>query len=296
MPSQQLQSLIAMVRARPIDRDAGVQEMRAGFERIAELFPTPQEVAVDAVSASGVPAEWIAPPGVDPLAALLFLHGGGYTIGSLNTHRHLVADLARAAGVRGLSAAYRLAPEHPFPAAVEDALTVYRWLLSTGIEPARIVAAGDSAGGGLMLAMLVALRDAGDPLPAAGVALSPWTDLAVTGASVAHNADIDPLLLPRELYRYAERYLGPADPHTPLASPLYADLHGLPPLLIHVGTAEILLDDAVRFAERVRNAGVDVTIQIKEDLIHVWHFFAQVLPEGEESIREIGQYVNTRIG
>lgn len=295
MPSQQLQSLIAMVRARPVAPDATVQELREHFEMASELFPLPPDVAVQVTNAGSVMAEWIDIPGVDASAVLLYLHGGGYVIGSLSTHRHLVADLARAGGLRGLSVAYRLAPEHPYPAAIDDGVAVYRWLVARGIDPARIVIAGDSAGGGLTLAVLLALRDAGDPLPAGAVLLSPWTDLAAQGGSITTKADVDPMLTPNDLHRYAAWYLGETDPKTPWASPLYADLTGLPPLLIHVGSAEILLDDSVQIAERARNAGVEVTLDVKEDLIHVWHYFAQLIPEGEESVRDVGAFIRARV-
>jgi acetyl esterase/lipase len=296
MISQQLQSLIAMVQARPQDPNATVEQMRAYFEMGAELFPLPRDVEVQASDADGVPAEWIDVPGLDPSATILYLHGGGYAIGSLKTHRHLVADLARASGMRGLSVAYRLAPEHPFPAAVDDSVKVYRWLIAQGLDTQRIAIAGDSAGGGLTLATLIALRDAGDELPACAVVLSPWTDLAMAGVSVRTKAAADPLLTPNDLHRYAQWYLGETDPRTPLASPLYGDLSGLPPLLVHVGTAEILLDDSVRLAERARGAGVDVTLDVQEDMVHVWHYFAQLVPEGEASVREVGAFISAHIG
>jgi acetyl esterase/lipase len=261
----------------------------------SELFPLPPDVAVQVTNAGSVMAEWIDIPGTDPSAVLLYLHGGGYVIGSLSTHRHLVADLARAGGLRALSVAYRLAPEHPCPAAIDDGVAAYRWLVARGVDPARIVIAGDSAGGGLTLAVLLALHDAGEPLPAAAVLLSPWTDLTAQGRSVTTKADIDPMLTPNDLHRYAAWYLGETDPKTPWASPLYADLTGLPPLLIHVGSAEILLDDSVMLAERARNAGVDVTLDVKDDLIHVWHYFAQLIPEGEDSIGDVGAFIRTHV-
>ncbi len=295
MPSQHLQSLIAMLRARPVATDASIQELRDRFEEVPQLFPLPADVAVQPDNADGVPVEWVDVPESDRKAVLLYFHGGGYAIGSLNTHRHLVADLARAGGVRGLSVGYQLAPEHPFPAAIEDATAAYRWLLAQGIDPWRIVIGGDSAGGGLTLATLIALRDAGEPLPAAAVLLSPWTDLAAESESVTSKADVDPMLTPNDLHRYARWYVGDMDTKTPLASPLYAHLSGLPPLLIHVGTAEILLDDAVKLAERARNAGVEVVLDVKEDLIHVWHYFAQLVPEGEESVRDVGAFIRGHI-
>ena len=296
MRSQQLYSLIAMARARSVDPAASITELREQFERGVAMFPLPPDVKVQPVDAGGVTSEWLSTPGVDPSAVLLFFHGGGYTIGSLNTHRHLAADLARAGGVRALSVAYRLAPEHPFPAAVDDAGTAYRWLLASGVPAEQIVFAGDSAGGGLALAALLGLRDEGYPLPAAAVCLSPWTDLAITGESVTQRASEDPLLKPAELYRYAASYLRNADPRNPLASPLYGDLRGLPPLLIHVGTAEILLADSLRFAEHARNAGVPVTLTVEENLIHVWHYFAQLMPEGEQSLKEVGLFIRGSLG
>ncbi|MCC6694997.1 MAG: alpha/beta hydrolase [Candidatus Hydrogenedentes bacterium] len=291
MRSQPLQSLIAMARARSVDPNASVAERRELFERAVAMFPLPPDVKVQPVNAGGVPSEWLSTPGFDPSAVLLFFHGGGYNIGSLNTHRHLAADLARAGGVRALSVGYHLAPEHPFPAAVDDAVTAYRWLLSNGVPPQHIILSGDSGGGGLALAALLKLKDDGDTLPAAAVCLSPWTDLANTGDSITQKAAEDPLLTPDELYSYAAAYLGDADPKNPLASPLYGDLRGLPPLLIHVGTAEILLDDSLRFAERARSAGVSVTLTVEEDLVHVWHYFAQLIPEGEKSLKEVGAFI-----
>lgn len=295
MPSQQFHSLIAMVRARPLSPDASLRDLRDRFELVSELFPLADDVTVQATHADGVSVEWIDTPESRPAEVLLFLHGGGYAVGSLNTHRHLVADLARAGQLRGLSVEYRLAPEHPFPAAIEDAITVYRWLVNEGIDPARIVVAGDSAGGGLTLATLLALRDAGETLPAAAVLLSPWTDLAATSESITAKAAVDPMLTPNDLHRYAAWYLGDRDSKDPMASPLYADLAGLPPLLIHVGTAEILLDDSVLLAERARAAGVDVSLVVENDMIHVWHYFAQVIPEGEQSVRDVGAFIRRQV-
>ncbi|GMV93360.1 MAG: alpha/beta hydrolase [Candidatus Hydrogenedentota bacterium] len=295
MPSQQFHSLIAMVRARPASPDATLQDRRDRFELVSDLFPLADDVMVQATHADGVPVEWIDTPESRPAEVLLFLHGGGYAVGSLNTHRHLVADLARAGHVRGLSTGYRLAPEHPFPAAIEDAAAVYRWLVNEGIDPARIVIAGDSAGGGLTLATMLTLRDAGDPLPAAAVLLSPWTDLAATSESITAKAAVDPMLTPDDLHKYAAWYLGGRDRKDTLASPLYANLAGLPPLLIHVGTAEILLDDSVLLAERARAAGVDVSLVVEDDMIHVWHYFAQVIPEGEQSVRDVGAFIRRHV-
>jgi acetyl esterase/lipase len=241
-----------------------------------------------------VPAEWVVAPGADARRVILYLHGGGYTIGSINTHRELAARLSRAAAARVLVIDYRLAPEHPHPAAVDDATAAYRWLLANGVDPARIVVAGDSAGGGLTVATLVALRDAHTPLPAAGVCLSPWVDLEGSGESMTTKAAVDPMVQRDGLLKMAAAYLAGQDARTPLAAPLYANLSGLPPLLIQVGTAETLLDDSTRLAERARKAGVNVTLDPWEDMIHVFQAFATYLPEARQAIDRIGEFVKQR--
>jgi len=299
MASPELQAILDMLKNRPMpsrDQEPSVEEIRAGFDALAGIFPAAPDVRSERVDAGGVPAEWTDVPGADPRCVLLYLHGGGYAIGSVSTHRDLTSRIARAAGVRALSVEYRLAPEHPHPAAVEDSTAAYRWLLGQGIEAERVVISGDSAGGGLTLATLVALRDAGDPLPAAGVSLSPWVDLEGIGESMTTLAEIDPLLDRDGLLWMAKLYLGGLDPRTPLAAPLYADLAGLPPLLIQVGKAEGLLDDARRVAERARAAGVDVTLEAWDDMIHVWHIFASMLPEAREAIERIGEFMRKRLG
>lgn len=298
MASQQMEIVLQLLKANPLletgDR-ATIQEGRAAFERAVSVIPTAPDVRCEAVVAGGVPGEWIVPPGAEESRVVLYLHGGGYVIGSVNTHRDMVSRIARAAQARALAIDYRLAPEHPFPAAVEDAMAAYRWLLASGVPAERIAIAGDSAGGGLTLATLLALRDAGDPLPAAAVCISPWTDLAVTGESMDTKADVDPMIRKAEAIEGAKLYLAGADPKTPLASPLYADLSGLPHLLIQVGTHETLLDDSVRLGERARAAGVDVTLEQWEEMIHVWHFFAFILPEAQQAIDRIGQFVREHV-
>jgi acetyl esterase/lipase len=269
--------------------------MRAGFEMLAGMLPPAADVTCDKIAVAGRSAEWVATPGVDAERVILYLHGGGYVIGSIATHRDLASRLSRATGHRSLLIDYRLAPEDPHPAAVEDATAAYRWLLAQGLDPARIVVAGDSAGGGLAVATLVALRDAGDPLPAAGVCLSPWVDLEGVGESMTARAHRDPMVQRDPLLRMAAMYLGGADPRTPLAAPLHADLRGLPPLLVQVGHAETLHDDATRLAERAHAAGVDVTLEAWEDMIHVWQIFAPMLPEGQQAIDAIGEWVRKRI-
>lgn len=294
MASQELSGIIEMLRARPISANPSVEEMRAGIEMLCAVFPAPADVRVEAVHAAGVPAEWVTAPGATADRIILYLHGGGYVIGSVRSHRELASRLSRSAAARVLVIDYRLAPEHPHPAAVEDAVAAYDWLLAQGVSPGRIVVAGDSAGGGLTVATLVALRDAGRPLPAAGVCLSPWVDLEGIGESMTAKAAVDPMVQADALKRMAGMYLGQLDPRTPLAAPLYAELSRLPPLLIHVGSAETLLDDSTRLAERARKAGVDVTLEVWEDMIHVWHVFAAMLPEARQAIEGIAAYVRAR--
>lgn len=298
MPSQQLEIVLQLIRANPLletGTQATIEEGRASFERAVSIIPLPPDVVCQPVEANGVPGEWISTRGADDSCVIYYLHGGGYAIGSVNTHREMISRIARAAGARAFAINYRLAPEHPFPAAVEDAVAAYRWLLESGVSPARVVIAGDSAGGGLALATLLALRDAGVPLPAAAVCISPWTDLAVTGATMDTKAAVDPMIRKDDAIEGAKLYLAGADPKTPLASPLYADLSGLPHLLIQVGTSETLLDDSVRVAERARAAGIDVTLEQWDEMIHVWHFFAFILPEAQQAIARIGEFVREHV-
>ena len=266
-------------------------EHRAQYERAEKVFPTPPDVKVERVNAPVAPAEWLRPPSAEPGRVVLYLHGGGYVIGSPRSHRHLAAAIASAAGASALLLDYRLAPEHPYPAAVDDAAAAYRWLLDQAIAPARIVIAGDSAGGGLTVATLLALRDARVPLPAGGVCISPWVDLTCGGASYATKADADPIVKRAGVEEMAQAYLGATSPRTPLASPLFADLRGLPPLLIHVGTDEVLLDDAVQLADRAKAAGVDTTLEVHERMIHVWHWFLPMLDEAQTAVDTIGRFV-----
>jgi acetyl esterase/lipase len=241
-----------------------------------------------------VAVERIDAPGLAPDApAILHLHGGGYIAGSLAFGRSLGARIGRAAAARVVSVDYRLAPEHPFPAAFDDALAAYRGLLAEGVAPGRLVLLGDSAGGGLVCAVLLALRAAGDPLPVAAVLLSPWVDLHLTGASLRVRAADDPILTPPFLALGVAAYL-PGGTEDPRASPLQADLSGLPPLLVLTGTAEILFDDAARLTERAAAAGVDATLDVGEGLVHVWPLFAD-LPEAAEAVARIGAWIGARL-
>lgn len=296
MPSEQHEMVVQMLQARERPENATVAESRAGFEQLASMFPLADDVETEAVDAGGVPAEWVRVPESREDRVLLYVHGGGYVIGSLNTHRELVSRIARAAQATALNVDYRLAPEHPFPAAVEDSTAAYRWLLDTGQKASRVAVAGDSAGGGLTLATLLALRDAGAPAPAAGACLSPWTDLEGTGASAQPGGADDPLLELEGLLEMGRQYFADGDPRHPHAAPLYADYTDIPPLLIQVGTRELLLDDATRVAERARAAGVAVEIEQWEGLIHVWQLFGPNVPEAVEAVGRIGEFIRKHTG
>lgn len=296
MPSPQLQTIIDLLRARPRPERFDVEEARAGLEGMLGLLPPPEGVRYEPVDAGGVPAEWTRAEASSDDRNLLYLHGGGYVVGSPRTHRNLVGRLAKASGARALSVDYRLAPEHPHPAAVDDAVAAWRWLLEQGADPARAAIGGDSAGGGLTVAALVAIRDRGLPLPAAAICLSPWVDLEGLGESMTARAEADPMVQKDGLLEMARLYLDGQDPRTPLAAPLYADLAGLPPMRIQVGTAETLYDDAVRLAERARAAGVDVTLEPWDDMIHVWQAFVGMLPEADAAIDRLGDFLRKHLG
>jgi acetyl esterase/lipase len=289
MASEELAKVIAMIKSVPRDPTASVERMRGAMEKVSEHVA--RDVKCEAVSAGGVPAEWIVPPNAANDRVILYLHGGGYVMGSINTHRAMIARIARASEAKAMALNYRMAPEDPFPTAVDDATAAYRWLLAQGYKPGKIVISGDSAGGGLTLATLLALRDAGIPLPAAAVPISPWADLEGTGASIQTRAAADPMVDKAGLLRMAQMYAGDSDPKNPLISPIYADYKGLPPMLIQVGDAEILLDDSTRVAERARAAGIKVELEAWPEMFHVWHVFAKILPEGQQAIDRIGEYV-----
>ena len=270
-------------------------ERRAQYERAEKVFPTPADIKVEHVTAPVIPAEWLQPPTAAPGRAVLYLHGGGYVIGSPRSHRHLAAAIAGAAGASALLIDYRRAPEDPFPAAVDDAVAAYRWLLGRGIAPERIVIAGDSAGGGLTVATLLALREARVALPAGGVCISPWVDLTCSGGSYQTKAAADPIVRREGVGEMARLYLKGADARSPLASPLFADLRGLPPLLIQVGSDEVLLDDAVQLADRAKAAGVDATLEVWDRMVHVWHWFYPLLDEGQTAIDAVGRFAKERM-
>jgi acetyl esterase/lipase len=295
MASPELEVVIGMLRSASPLAGGTLLEKRARMELQATVTPPPADVRFEPVSADGVPAEWAAAPGARSDRALVYFHGGGYCLGSIATHRGLVARISREAGVCVLSVGYRLAPEHPHPAAVADAVAAYRFVLAQGLAPERVAFAGDSAGGGLAVAALVAARDTGLALPAAGACISPWLDLTLSGDSMTSKAAEDPMVTPDDLRLFADAYAG-AHLRATTASPLFANLSGLPPLLLQVGTAEVLLDDAKRFAAAARAAGVDVSLRVWDDMIHVWHAFADLLPEGAQAVRQLAAFLARRLG
>jgi phosphinothricin tripeptide acetyl hydrolase len=290
---------IAVVRAHlaklPPSESMTLAERRRQYERAERVFPVAPDVKVETATIGGVPGERLTPPVTPPAAVILYLHGGGYCIGSPRSHRHLAAAIGTDAQAVVVLPDYRLAPEHPFPAAVDDAVAVYRALLAEGVAPSRIAIAGDSAGGGLTVATLLALRDARVPLPAAGVCLSPWTDLTCTAASYKTKAAMDPIVKVESIGEMATAYLRGQDPRTPLASPLFADLAGLPPLLIQVGSDEVLLDDAAQLAERANAAGVPTTLEVWPDMVHVWPWFLTLLDEAPAAVAAVAGFVRRSI-
>jgi epsilon-lactone hydrolase len=274
-------------------RHVTVAALRQRHLAAAKWIPRPPAgTEVRRVDAGGVAGEFITTPASRPDRHVLFLHGGGYVTGSPLLYRHFTWRIATAIRAGVLAVDYRLAPEHPFPAALNDALAAYRWLVAGIAGPPRTAVMGDSAGGGLALALLLRLRDAGLELPAAAIALSPWTDLALTGASLSLNVKSDPMLNAADARLFADCYLAGADPRHPYASPLYGNPAGLPPTLIHVGGDEILRDDAVRMAETLRAAGCRVEIEVWHRMPHVWHLFAPVLPEAGQAIANIAAFAD----
>lgn len=289
MSDPEIDRLRALIAGRP--RATEIAQRRRDMDAVARQFGVAADVTVEKVSADGVPAEWTATPDADADSVVLYVHGGGYVIGSLDSHRHLVSELGRAAGARALALDYRLAPEHPFPAAVQDTVAGYRFLLAQGFAARRITIAGDSAGGGLVVGAMLAIREAGLELPGCGWCISPWVDMEATGASFSDLAAADPIVQKATILEMAGHYLHGADPHAPQAAPIHGDLHGLPPLLIQVGAAETLLDDALKLARIAGAAGVFVELQVWPEMIHVWHMFHPMLNAGRRAIAAGGAFV-----
>lgn len=296
--SLQIRSYLLAIKAAS-GAPAPLEEQRASYEKRIETYvghplALPEGTRVESVDVDGIPAEWISPAGADQERVVLFFHGGAYVLGSLTSHREIVARLSAAALVRSLQVGYRLAPEHVFPAALDDALTAYRWLLDQGIKPEHVILAGDSAGGGLSLALLQVVRDQHLPIPAGVVLLSPWTDLAGTVESRTTRNEADPIFSEDLINFLANFYAGTEEKQNPRLSPVYADLHGFPPLLIEVGKDEVLLDDALQLAEHARVAQVPVELTVWEGMWHVFQQHASVLPEGQQSIENIGRFIRSQ--
>ncbi len=274
-----------------------IEQHRRFASAVERLVPDPPpRTRTLTVDAGGVGADLITTPVCEDDRNVLFLHGGGFIIGSPALYRHVTWRIATATHARVLAVDYRLAPEHPFPAALEDAAAAYQWLLDQGADARRIAVMGNSAGGGLVFSLMLRLRDEGVPLPGAAVALSPWTDLALTGRSLKLNANADPLLNAEDPPQFVADYLAGIDPRTPYASPLYGDPAGLPPTIIQVGSDEVLRDDAVRMADRMREAGCEVELEIWPRMPHVWHALAPLIPEARRAIERIGSFVRDRTG
>ncbi|MFF9265155.1 alpha/beta hydrolase [Streptomyces longwoodensis] len=295
MSRQQRDALDALLRSAPRSETRPTpEEQRSGFAS-AVGRPATDGVVTRGTVLGGRPALEVEPAGASGRGRLLYLHGGGYVVGSPDTHAGLVGELARRAGVRAVSVDYRTAPEHPFPAAVDDGLAAYRELLAD-TDPRDLVLAGDSAGGGLSIATLLAAREAGLPQPAAVVLFSPWVDLTLAGGSIRTKEDADPLFVEADLRDYADLYLGATDPAHSLASPLFADLTGLPPLLVQVGANEVLLDDAVRLAGRAGADDVEVTLEVGPGLPHVFQHHYGRLDEADAALDRAARFLRTHLG
>lgn len=268
-----------------------IDEQRARQEKSTKFFKVPAGIRCQPVIVNGISSEWITSS--DAInGVILYLHGGAYALGSVNVHREYLSRLSLATQLKILAINYRLAPEDPFPAALEDSIAAFRWLLQQGFDPSQIVIAGDSAGGGLTLAILVSLRDAGDPLPARAVCISPWLDLSLSGDSVREKAKSDPILNATILKKYAQYYSAGQEITSPLISPLFANFHGLPEILVLVGSDEILLDDSVRFSELAYKSGVEVTLKVWEGMFHVFQIIS-FLPEATEAIKQVAVFLSS---
>lgn len=284
-----------MIRSGPDLAALPPPELRVAYDEIGGVTPPANNIVFETVFANGVAAEFGRSPSASGNKTILYFHGGGYLIGSLKSHRGLISRLGSAAGVRTLAVDYRLAPEHPYPAASDDAITAYRWLLEQGVAPSNIAFAGDSAGGGLSVATMLRARDEGVPLPAAAVLFSPWADLTCSGDTLREKAAEDVLVSAEIVAGMSSTYLAGADPRSVYASPIFADLSGLPPLLIHAGTAEVLLDDTLRLLRKAAIAGVSVDLKIWPKLPHVWQIFANVLEEGQQSLEAAGKFLSQHL-
>lgn len=291
-----VRGFLAAGAPKPGAPEPSIAERRAGMDAFGDVGSLAPGARFEPITAGGVPAEKITPVEVQSGRTILYLHGGGYVLGSPKSHRPMVSHLATGAQATAVSIDYRLAPEHPFPAAVDDAVAAYRWLLEQGTAAGKIVIAGDSAGGGLTLAAALAIRDAGLPLPAGLFVISPWADLTQSSASMAHKADTDPMVGKPALDNFAAAYLAKTEGRHPIASPAFADYSGLPPILIHVGSEETLLGDALMVADRAGHDRVHVRLEVWPEMIHVWHMFGGMLSAGRKAVAEAGAWIAERTG
>ena len=294
MAQSEIDAVRALLSSKP--RPVGWRERRKRLDEVGAVWPVADDVELTEVDANGVPGEYSVVPGSDPFRVLMFFHGGGYCSGSVQSHRRLVTEAGRTAKMRTLAVAYRLAPEHPFPAAYDDALTAWRFLRNQGIAAGHIAIGGDSAGAGLTLALISRLRDAHDELPACAWLISPWSDLTMSGSTLASKATVDPLIHREYLNELADAYL-PAgmDRKDPRASPLYADFRNFPPILIQVGSDETLLDDATRLAGLAGAADVAVTLEIWPHMIHAWPLWNAHLEDGRRALANAGAFIRTHL-
>ena len=291
MSQQQRDALDQMLRDAPLDLGGDVAEQRAIFEEMMAATPVPADVTTSSGSLGGIPVINVATAGADRDWAIFYLHGGAYAVGTAASSVGLASDLARRTGARLVTVDYRLAPEHPYPAAIDDAVAAYHGLLDSGLDAAAIMIAGESAGAGLAVATLVALKPAGLPQPAGALLMSPWADLTLSGDSIREKAAVDPALTPEGLHRRAGDYVADGDRTADLASPIFADLAGLPPLLIQAGSHEILLDDATRLATRAAAADVAVRLEVTPGVPHVFQAFAAILDEGDAALTSAGEFL-----
>lgn len=273
-----------------------IAEYRANGVKTAKLMGNiPKGITGDKFRIDSIPAEWISPSEAEQDKVIIHLHGGGYVTGGIDSHQAMCILMAQTLKIKVLLPEYRLAPEHPFPAALEDTLKVYRWLLAQGYQPGNIIISGDSAGGGLSLATVLSLRDSGEPLPTAVVCMSPWADLTMKSKSHITNAKAESILRLDVLNEWASSYIGTGKSDHSLISPVYADFHGFPPLLIQVGSDEVLLDDSLTLAKKAKADGVDVTLKVWDELWHVWQALGDLIPESKKAFEEMGQFVRAQL-
>ena len=295
MAQSEIAAIRALLASKP--RPVGWPARRQRLDDVGSVWPVAADVTLTAVDINGIPGEWSTVPGSDSSRVLLFFHGGGYCSGSIVSHRRMVSEAGRAAGVRTLAIGYRLAPENPFPAALDDAVTAWHFLRRQGIAAKHIAVAGDSAGGGLSLAVALKLRDGKEDLPACLWLVSPWTDLTMSGSTLITKDEVDPLIHKNYLRELADAYLGSSavDRKDPRVSPLFANLTGMPPMLIQAGSAETLLDDAVRLAAAAGEADVPVTLEIWPHMIHAWHLWNARLESGRQALSSAGSFMRRQL-